>query len=201
MRWLGLTLSTLALLSIPGCNDSPTAPDEAAAFDKAVAGHSAGRMVAGGQLREGEWKISFSGHANISTDGERSGRWQTQFHSVSIPEFVGKKFVSTEIVGFGFVPSDNPAECTARSNLYMAGTLDGEPGYFVRVLATDAGKIGGGAFDTFRIVLYDADATALYDTSDNNPERPGGDFPSVSNCAGASRAELDKGNVKFWLPD
>ena len=58
MRWLGLAFSTLALLSVPGCNDSPTSPDAAASFDKSFAGHSAGRLVVGGQIREGEWKIS-----------------------------------------------------------------------------------------------------------------------------------------------
>jgi len=201
MRWLGLTLTTFALLSVPGCNDSPTAPDEAASFGKAFAGHSAGRLVIGGQLREGDWKISFSGHADVSTDGEFRGRLQAQFHSVSIPEVSGKKFVSTEIIGLGFRATDNPAACIARANFYVAGTLDGEPGYFARVLAADAGNIGGEAFDDFRIVIYDSSSEAMYDSSDLNPERPGGDFPSVSNCAGGSRAELDSGNVKIWMAD
>ena len=201
MRWLGLTLSTLALLSIPGCNDSPTSPDAAASFDKSFAGHSAGRLVVGGQIREGEWKISIVGHTDIGTDGEVRGRWQTKFHSVSIPEFVGTTFVSTRIRGLGFAPSDNPAECIARSNMVVEGTLDGEPGYLLRVLAADAGKIGGGAFDTIRIVIYDSDETVLYDSTTSNPERPGGDFPAVANCAGSTRAELDDGNVKIWLPD
>ncbi len=201
MRWLGLTLTTLALLSVPGCNDSPTAPDEEASFDKAYAAHSSGRLVVGGQLREGDWKISFSGHADISTDGEFRGRLQAQFHSVSIPEVNGKKFVSTDIIGFGSRASDNPAACIARANFHVTGTLDGEPGYFARVLAADAGNIGGEAFDDFRIVIYDSNSEAIYDSSDLNPERPGGDFPSVSNCAGGARAELDSGNVKIWLAD
>jgi hypothetical protein len=201
MRWLGLTLAALALLSVSGCNDSPTAPDQEASFDKAFAGHSAGRLVVGGQVREGEWRISFSGHIDIGTDGETRGRWQTKFHSVSVAEFVGKTFVSTGIRGLGFAPSDNPAECIARSNMVAEGTLDGEPGYVARVLAADAGKIGGGAFDTFRVVIYDAEGTPLYDSTTSNPERPGGDFPAVANCAGGSRARLDSGNVKIWLSD
>ena len=201
MRWLGLTLTTLALLSVPGCNDSPTAPDETVSFDKAYAGHSAGRLVVGGQIREGEWKISFSGHTDISTDGEVRGRWQVKFHSVSVPEFVGKTFVSTRIRGLGFAPSDNPAECIARSNSVIEGTLDDEPGYLLRVLAADAGKIGGGAFDTIRIIIYDAEATPLYVSTSSNPEHPGGDFAAVANCAGGARAELDSGNVKIWLGD
>lgn len=201
MRWLGLTLTTLALLSVSGCNESPSAPGEAASFDKAYAGHSAGRMVVGGQLREGEWKISIVGHTDISTDGEVRGRWQAKFHSVSIPEFVGKTFVSTRIRGLGFAPSDNPAECISRSNTVIEGTLDGEPGYLLRVLAADAGKIGGGAFDTIRIVIYNEEETPLYDSTTSNPERPGGDFPAVSNCAGGGRAELTDGNVKIWMAD
>jgi hypothetical protein len=118
-----------------------------------------------------------------------------------VAEFVGKTFVSTGIRGLGFAPSDNPAECIARSNMVAEGTLDGEPGYVARVLAADAGKIGGGAFDTFRVVIYDAEGTPLYDSTTSNPERPGGDFPAVANCAGGSRARLDSGNVKIWLSD
>ena len=201
MRWLGLTLTTLALLSVSGCNDSPTAPDEAVSFDKSFAAHSAGRLVVGGQIREGEWKISFSGHVDVSTDGEVRGHWQTKFHSVSVPAFVGKTFVSERIRGLGFATSDNPAECIGRSNMVAEGTLDGEPGYVVRVLAADAGKIGGGAFDTFRVVIYDEEETPLYDSTTSNPERPGGDFPAVANCAGGSRAKLDSGNVKIWMAD
>jgi hypothetical protein len=201
MRRFGLTLTTLVLLSVPGCSNAPTAPDEAISFDKTYAGHSAGRIVAVGQLREGESKISFSGHVDIGTDGEFRGRWQTHFHSVSVPEFVGRTFVSTEIVGLGFAMSDNPAACIARSNLVVFGTLDGVPGYKARILAADAGKIGGDAFDDFRLVIYDSEDTPLYDTSDFNPARPGGDFPSVSDCNGASRAMLDSGNVQIWLAD
>jgi len=152
-----------------------------------------------GQLREGEWKISFSGHVDIGTDGGFRGRWQTHFHSVSVPEFVGRTFRSTEIIGLGFQTSDNPAACIARSNLVVWGTLDGVPGYKARILAADAGDLGGEAFDDFRLVIYDEEDTPLYDTSDNNPARPGGDFPSVSNCNGGARAMLDSGNVKIWL--
>lgn len=201
MRRLGLTLTVVAVLSVPGCTGAPTAPDDSASFDKAYAGHSAGRVVAVGQLREGDWKISFSGHVDIGTDGEFRGRWQTHFHSVSVPAFVGTTFVSTEIAGLGFQASDNPDACIARSNLVVWGTLDGVPGYKARILAADAGDIGGDAFDDFRLVIYDDQDTPLYDTSDSNPDRPGGDFPSVSNCAGSSRAMLDSGNVKIWLGD
>lgn len=201
MRWLGLTLATLALLTIPGCNESPSAPDDAASFDNTFAGNSAGRLVVGGQLREGQWKISIAGHTEIGTDGEARGRWQVKFHAVSVPEFVGKKFVSAHIRGLGFAPSDNPAECIARANSVIEGSLDGEPGYLLRVLAADAGKIGDGSFDTIRIVIYDKEVTPLYDSSTSNPERPGGDFPAVSDCAGGSRAELTNGNVEIWLAD
>ncbi len=199
MRRLGLTPTLVALLSISACSDTPTAPADAASFDRSFAAHSAGRLVAVGQLREGEWKISFSGHVDIGTDGGFRGRWQTHFHSVSVPEFVGRTFRSTEIIGLGFQTSDNPAACIARSNLVVWGTLDGVPGYKARILAADAGDLGGEAFDDFRLVIYDEEDTPLYDTSDNNPARPGGDFPSVSNCNGGARAMLDSGNVKIWL--
>jgi len=203
MRRFGLTLTTLALLTVPGCNNAPTSPDEDVSFDKAYAGHSAGRIVVGGQIREGPWKISFGGHTDIGTGGEVRGNFRANFHSVSVPAISGRKFVATEIVGLGFAPSDNPAACIARSNWVMVGTLDGEPGFRARVLAADAGRIGGGAFDDFRLVIYTDEETPipLYDTSDFNPARPGGDFPSVSDCNGPSRALLDSGSVKIWLAD
>ncbi|MCL7974344.1 MAG: hypothetical protein M8835_07320, partial [marine benthic group bacterium] len=122
-------------------------------------------------------------------------------HSVSVEELAGRKFVATEILGLNFVESDNPAECIARANLYMAGTLDGAPGYYARVLAADAGKIGGDAFDSFRLVIYDSESIPLYVASSNDPEHPGGDFPAVSNCRGSSRAALAHGNVKIWFTE
>jgi hypothetical protein len=209
MRRISRISLILALLSISACSDPPTAPDASAAFDAeetaalktSSAGHSSGRFLAAGQLREGPWKVSFAGHVDIDKRGEPRGHWVTHFHSVSLPEFSGKKFVSTQMLGLGFAPSDNPAACIARSNFRVMGTLDGEPGFIVRVLAADAGDIGGDSFDDMRLVLYDLEGTPLYDTSDANPDRPGGDFPSVSDCAGGSRARLDHGVVKMWLPD
>lgn len=209
MRRIGSAFVFAALPLLLTCSDPPTAPNvdaesvasEASVLGRSLAGHSAGRYQASGQLREGPWKISFAGHAGIDKRGEVRGHWVTQFHSVSLPEYSGKTFVSTEILGLGFAPSDNPAACIARSNFRIVGTLDGEPGYIIRVLSADAGDIGGDAFDDMRLVLYDSDETPLYDTSDLNPERPGGDFPSVSNCAGGARARLDHGVVKIWLSD
>jgi hypothetical protein len=85
----------------------------------------------------------------------------------------------------------------------MVGTLDGEPGYRARILAADAGKIGGDAFDDFRIIIYadEEPPVALYVSSSVVPDRPGGDFPAVSNCAGGARARVDAGQVKIWMPD
>jgi hypothetical protein len=201
-----------AIASLPllfACSDPPTAADATAVsdaygtavFGRSVAGHSGGRYQAGGQLREGPWKVSFAGHVSIDENGEAHGHWVTQFHSVSLPEYSGKTFVSTQVLGPGFAPSDNPATCIARANFRVVGTLDGEPGYIIRVLSADAGDIGGDSFDDMRLVLYDAEETPLYDTSDLNPERPGGDFSSVSDCAGGARARLAAGIVKIWLSD
>ena len=199
MRRLSPFLLVLALVAVHGCSDPPTAPDGSAVLKKAFVGHESGRLVASGQLREGEWKISFGGHADRGSDGSFRGSWQAHLHSVSVEELEGRKFAATEILGLSFVESDNPAECIARANLYMAGTLDGVPGFYARVLAADAGKIGGDAFDSFRLVIYDSDSAPLYDASSTDPARPGGDFPAVSNCRGGSRAALAHGNVKIWF--
>jgi len=209
MRRIGLALAAAALPLVLACSDPPTAvnadadsaTNQTAVLGQSFAGHSAGRYQAGGQLREGPWKVSFAGHADIDKRGEVRGHWVTKFHSISLPEYRGKTFVSTRVLGLGFAPSDNPAACIARSNFRFEGALDGEPGYVIRVLSADAGDIGGDSFDDMRLVLYDSEETPLYDTSDLNPARPGGDFPSVSNCAGSARARLDAGSVKIWLPD
>ncbi len=136
MRRLGLTLTVVALLSVPGCSDAPTAPDDSASFERAYAGHSAGRIVAVGQLREGEWKISFSGQVDIGTDGEFRGRWQTHFHSVSVPEFVGRTFVSTEIVGLGF-QTVGQSGCVCRS---IEPGRAGNAGRSTRLQGPDSGR-------------------------------------------------------------
>ena len=201
MRRLASFLPVIFILVMPGCSDPPSALDESAAYKKSFAGHESGRLVASGQLREGDWKISFGGHAERGSDGSFRGSWQAHLHSVSVEELEGRKFTATEILGLNFLESDNPAECIARANLYMAGTLDGVPGFFARVLAADAGKIGGDAADTFRLVIYDAESTPLYDASTTDPERPGGDFPAVSNCRGGGRAALAHGNVKIWFSE
>ena len=201
MRRIIPFLPILLLVAIPGCSDPPTAPDEPATFKTSFSGHESGRLVASGQLREGEWKVSFGGHADRGVDGSFRGSWQAQLHSVSVTALEGGHFVATEILGLNFLASDNPAECTARANLYMAGTLDGVPGYRARVLAADAGRIGDDAFDTFRLVIYDTDAVPLYDTSTSDPARPGGDFPAVSNCRGGGRAALAHGNVRIWFTE
>ena len=209
MRRIGPVFAIAALPLLYACSDPPTAADASADYDpggtavldRSHTGHSAGRYQAGGQLREGPWKVSFAGHVSIDRNGEARGHWVTQFHSVSLPEYSGKTFVSTQVLGLGFAPSDNPAACIARSNFRVVGTLDGEPGYIIRVLSADAGDIGGDSFDDMRLVLYDSEETPLYDTSDLNPERPGGDFSSVSDCAGGARARLAAGIVKIWLSD
>ncbi len=203
MRRLCLAVVILAPLALSGCGDPPTHPDDSTAFDRSFAAHSAGRIAVGGQIREGPWKISFAGHTDLGTDGSMRGSFQAHFHHVSVPEFDRTKFVATEIMGLGFQPSDNPAACIARANWVMRGTIDGEPGYRVRVLTADAGKIGGDAFDDFRIVIYTDEEVPvpLYDSSGNNPTRPGGDFPAVSDCAGGARTEVDAGSVTIWLAD
>ena len=209
MRRIGLALITAALPLVLACSDPPTAvntnadsgANATAVLGQSFAGHYAGRYQAGGQLREGPWKVSFAGHSDIDKRGEVRGHWVAQFHSVSLPEYSGKTFVSTQVLGLGLAPSNNPAACIARSNFRFVGTRDGEPGYIIRVLSADAGDIGGDSFDDMRLVLYDSEMTPLYDTSDHDPARPGGDFPSVSDCAGSGRARLDAGNVKIWLPD
>lgn len=196
------TITALGQGGIPLAGFGNSTLDGWIAYDASYAAPRAARFAASGKLREGEWQVSFAGHVDRDSKGGLRGGWRTTLDHVSVPGLSGGTFVAAEMASLSFQEGDNPAECIGRANLSMRGTFEGEPGWSARVLAADAGSIGEGAFDTFRLVLYPPGSeTKVYDTSDIDPENPGAEFPSVSDCNGKGRAEVDVGNVKIWMPD
>jgi hypothetical protein len=140
-------------------------------------------MNGGGQIVDGEYKVSFGG--NVKKVGERTykGQMQVNFHNVGNPEVDRGKFHSTKITKANWY-DPNGGTCTAAMNVYMDGKFNGEDGWRLIFRAGDND-------DTVRFELFDG-GDKVYDTYTDG-------FDGGSSCVGSARTELDRGNVKIGL--
>lgn len=168
---------------------------------------------AGGQIREGDWKISFGGQARadgiLAPTGwapwswmawEADGELVIRFHNVAVPALSGKTFKSTDVmdISFRFHP-DPGSSCVGLSGVTAVGSLDGEPGWVVWFSVADVGKNKSPGrnrtvHDHVRMAVWgpgdhpDSNLIA-YDT-----DRDG--FPRATVCGG-KKTPLDSGNIKI----
>jgi hypothetical protein len=157
---------------------------------------------AGGQIREGDWKVSFGGQARADGDlestawmpwrwmaWEADGEWLVQFHDVPVAALNGSTFKSTDVMNISFGISNRPlTSCIAVAGVTAVGTLNGEPGWVIWFSMAD-GK-NKSKQDLLRIVVWapgdhpDGNLIA-YDTDRDGFTREG---------ACGKRTSLDAGN-------
>jgi len=198
------------------CESQITPPPVASGSDAAILAETNGlppvfaRMNGGGQILEGEFKISFAGNAQgyaehavlndrdwwVATDPK--AQWVVQFHNVSQSQLTGRTFKSTYVENFQVRRNTQlGSSCEAYGILSVTGRLDGEAGWNVQFRGMDAGQDARkDEFDTVRLVVQDPSGTQIYDSFDGSGQ---GDFPGESVCAGPRRQRLDKGNIKVSI--
>lgn len=191
MRKLFAIIPAVALLAVVACENDTTAPDQFATVETAsfaVVGSvdDLTRISGGGQLREGEYKISFGGFAEAT-----GADLVVEFHNVSNPAVSGGVFEGSEVTGINFF-EPNTSQCVWAMNVTVKGTFNGEPGATLVYRAGDAGNGNENeddSDDTVRFTLNSSDGS--YDTSVSSK----GDFPNESDCVGTVRTGLDAGNI------
>ena len=145
----------------------------------AVATNGAELFYGGGQIIEGDNKISFGGEANADLVGEI----QVNFHNVPDSSGIdGSRFHSTLVQDFNWF-SGGSGNCDSAMNATFLGRFDGEDGYRLIFRAGDNE-------DTVRFELRAPGGALVYDTFGS-----GSGFTAESNCVGTARTGLDRGNV------
>ena len=151
-----------------------------------------GRLTSGGTLKSGSKRISWGGNAAFTADFEIVGEWNTNFHDVAGSALDGSHFHAHEITSLQFSQDSGagPGQPAANANvatLIASGTLDGTPGYQLRVCLADRGEPGKGN-DTMRLTLFAPGPVLVYDSLTS------GDFADQAPASACDGHELDGGN-------
>lgn len=217
------SVATASLVLLMGCGGDLVQPQQAGTPARAPTGEPAqsviadipamvtGRVQGQGQVREGNWKISFAGWARGTgmhapsqfTDyrwegHEATGNLVFQFHKVSVPEVSGGKFKSTSIERIVFVGRADPTPiCYGGGGMVARGEFNGEPGWELGFFVSDTGRgVAPAPADRVRITLNDPSGVLVYYAVDHpTADPPGEDFPMEGACVGPFRTELDAGGV------
>jgi len=155
-------------------------------------------FTGGGVIRDGRGpdahKITFSVDIFLAELDQPEGQIQFQFHAIGDPGLDKSTFEATEFSEF----SVNTLETEELGNftyirLWAHGELNQEDGWSVLARFTDFGTPAGkqnksdARGDALRIVLFDPDGEAVYDTAQ--------DYPREQSW----RALLDGGNVTLYF--
>ena len=131
--------------------------------------------------------------ALLATGCKDSDRFHKEFTEPY--QLAGRTFKAERLTSIRFVLPGDPTRCHVAAFMTMEGSLDGAPGWQLRLLADDAGP-GPGRPDTIRLRLLDPGGIEVYDMT--GP--PGNDFPRGSWCVGQGRANLTGGNLTIHRP-
>ncbi len=143
-----------------------------------------GQIVADSGDRKDPFKVSFGGELFRVGEDDLLCEWTVQYHNTSTVDVDKATFVGDECSDLNTFPLRGADGVV---NFRVDGTLDGVPGYHVRVRAEDAGEPGGS--DTIRFELH-GPSGLVYDTYAN-------DFSRDSSNSGTARTYLDRGNLQI----
>jgi hypothetical protein len=151
-------------------------------------------LTGGGVIRDGRGpdarKITFSVDLFATQDGQNDGQIQFQFHRVGNPDLDKSRFTANDFSEFSVYTNESETLGIYQFiRIWAHGQLNGEDGWSVLLRVTDFGTpVGGkdkldGRVDAVRIMLFEPDGDAVYDTAQDYPREQGW------------RALLDGGNV------
>ena len=172
-------------------DDASTAADETV-YEVKTLQVPEGRLTSGGTLKSGSKRISWGGNAAFTADFGIVGEWNTNFHDVAGTSLDGSHFHAHEITSLQFSQDAGagPGQPVANANVatfIASGTLDGTPGYQLRVCLADRGEPGKGN-DTMRVTLFAPGPVLVYDSLTS------GDFGDEAPASACDGHELDGGN-------
>jgi hypothetical protein len=179
-------------------DDPSTAADETIYEQKTIRVPE-GRLTSGGTLKSGSGptaeRITWGGNVAFTAAFGIVGEWNTNFHNVAGTSLDGAHFHAHEITSLQFSDDGGPGPGQPPANANVAvfvasGTLDGDPGYQLRVCVADRGEPGKGD-DTIRMTLFAPGPVPVYDTLTS------GDFPDQAPTSACDGHELDGGNVQM----
>jgi hypothetical protein len=179
--------------------DDPTTPADETIYEVKTIEVPEGFLTGGGNISNGNGpnaeRISWGGNVGFLADFGIVGEWNTNFHNVDGTSLDGAHFHAHEITSLQFVddggPGPSPPQANANVALFVAsGTLNGTPGYQLRVCTADRGEPGTGN-DTMRVTLFAPGPVLVYDSLTS------GDFADQAPASACDGHELDGGNVQI----
>lgn len=179
--------------------DNPATPADETIYEVKTINVPEGFLTSGGSIKNGNGpnaeRISWGGNVGFLADFSIVGEWNTNFHDVDGTSLDGAHFHADEITSLQFVDDGGagPAPPPANANVarfIASGTLNGVPGYQLRVCAADRGEPGKGN-DTMRMTLFAPGSVLVYDSLTS------GDFADQAPTSACDGHELDGGNVQI----
>ena len=179
--------------------DNPATPADETIYEVKTINVPEGFLTSGGNITNGigrnTERISWGGNVGFRADFSIVGEWNTNFHNVDGTSLDGAHFHAHEITSLQFVDDGGagPAPPPANANVarfIASGTLNGVPGYQLRVCVADRGEPGKGN-DTIRMTLFAPGPVAVYDSLTS------GDFADQAPTSACDGHELDGGNVQI----
>ena len=156
-----------------------------------------GWLTSGGNLEERSGssteRISWGGNVGFTADFGIVGEWNTNFHDVAgtvarrraLPR--PRDHEPPVLAGRGARGRDSLRRTPTSRRFIASGTLDGTPGYQLRVCVADRGEPGKGN-DTMRMTLFAPGPVLVYDSLTS------GDFADQAPASACDGHELDGGN-------
>lgn len=177
--------------------DNPATPEDETIYERKTIRVPEGFLTGGGQISNGNGpsaeRISWGGNVGFLADFSIVGQWNTNFHNVDGTALDKAHFHASDFSSLQFANDGGagPSPPPANANLafFVAdGTLNGEPGYRLRVCVADRGEPGKGN-DTMRMQLFAPGPVLVYDSQT--------DFADEAPESACDGHELDGGNVQI----
>ena len=175
--------------------DDPATPEDETIYDQKTISVPVGFLTGGGHIKNGNGpnaeRVSWGGNVGFLADLSIVGEWNTNFHDVDGTTLDGSHFHAHDFSSLQFAndggPGPSPPPANANIALFVAdGELNGQPGYSLRVCATDRGEPGKGN-DTMRMQLFAPGPALVYDSLT--------DFADQAPTSACDGHALDGGNI------